>query len=121
MPRHDQPITVALLGTPAVSAATLYGFYDALNSTRRDWQMLHGGPDTPSPFRPLVVSADGRPFDGGNGVRITPDASFEEALTRLLDAGASGLAVVDAGRLVGVVTERDLLRHAAERLGLATR
>jgi transcriptional regulator GlxA family with amidase domain len=78
MPRHDQPITVALLGTPAVSAATLYGFFDALNSTRRDWQMLHGGPDTPSPFRPLVVSADGRPFDGGNGVRITPDASFAD-------------------------------------------
>ena len=74
----DRPITVALLGTPAVSAATLYGFYDSLHSTRRDWQMLHGGPDTPSPFRPLVVSADGRPFEGGNGVRITPDASFAE-------------------------------------------
>ncbi len=61
-----------------MSAATLYGFYDALNSTRRDWQMLHGGPDTPSPFRPLAVSADGQPFEGGNGVRITPDASFAD-------------------------------------------
>lgn len=73
-----RPITVALLATPAVSAATLYGFYDTLHSTRRDWHMLHGGPDTPSPFRPLVVSADGRPFEGGNGVRITPDASFAD-------------------------------------------
>jgi transcriptional regulator GlxA family with amidase domain len=73
-----RPITVALLATPAVSAATLYGFYDTLHSTRRDWQMLHGGPDTPSPFRPLVVSADGQPFEGGNGVRITPDASFAD-------------------------------------------
>lgn len=73
-----RPITVALLATPAVSAATLYGFYDTLHSTRRDWHMLHGGPDTPSPFRPLVVSADGQPFEGGNGVRITPDASFAE-------------------------------------------
>lgn len=76
-----RPITVALLGTPAVSAATLYGFYDTLHGTRRDWQMLHGGPDTPSPFRPLVVSADGRPFEGGNGVRITPDTSFAECST----------------------------------------
>ncbi|MGY4828253.1 GlxA family transcriptional regulator [Sphaerotilaceae bacterium SBD11-9] len=76
--RHAPPITVALLGTSAVSAATLYGFYDALSSTRRDWQMLHGGPDTPSPFRALVVSADGQPFEGGNGVRITPDAGFAE-------------------------------------------
>lgn len=78
MSLHSRPITVALLGTPAASAATLYGFYDALHSTRRDWQMLHGGPDTPSPFHPLVVSADGLPFEAGNGVRVTPDASFAE-------------------------------------------
>jgi transcriptional regulator GlxA family with amidase domain len=78
MPTSERPITVALLGTPAVGAATLYGFVDALASTRRDWQMLHGGPPTPSPFRPLVVSADGRPFAGGNGVPITPDASFAD-------------------------------------------
>jgi transcriptional regulator GlxA family with amidase domain len=77
-PRPAAPITVALLGTPAVSAATLYGFVDALSSTRRDWQMLHGGPDTPSPFRPLVVSHDGAPFEAGNGVRVTPDASFAD-------------------------------------------
>jgi transcriptional regulator GlxA family with amidase domain len=78
MNQRTGPITVALLGTPAASAATLYGFYDALSGTRRDWQMLHGGPDTPSPFKVLVVSADGRPFEGGNGVRITPDASFAD-------------------------------------------
>lgn len=73
-----RPITVALLGTPDASAATLFGFYDALLSTRRDWQMLHGGPPTDSPFRPLVVSRDGQPFAAGNGVRITPDASFAD-------------------------------------------
>ncbi|HSW25121.1 MAG TPA: helix-turn-helix domain-containing protein [Burkholderiaceae bacterium] len=78
MPDRTSTITVALLGTQAVSASTLYGFLDALASTRRDWQMLHGGPDTPSPFKPLIVSADGRPFEAGNGVRITPDASFAD-------------------------------------------
>lgn len=78
MTRPDDAITVALLATPAVSSATLYGFLDALASTRRDWQMLHGGPETPSPLRPLVVSTDGRPLAGGNGVRITPDASFAD-------------------------------------------
>jgi transcriptional regulator GlxA family with amidase domain len=77
MAADSRPITVALLGTPAVSAATLYGFYDALASTRRDWQMLHKGPPTESPFRPLVVSRDGAPFSAGNGVCITPDASFD--------------------------------------------
>lgn len=77
MAAESHPITVALLGTPAVSAATLYGFYDALASTRRDWQMLHRGPPTASPFRPLVVSRDGAPFHASNGVTITPDASFD--------------------------------------------
>ena len=74
----EKPITVALLGTPAVTAATLYGFYDALAGTRRDWQMLHGDAAKESPFRPLVVSRDGLPFEAGNGVRITPDASFAD-------------------------------------------
>lgn len=72
------PITVALMGVPDASAATLYGFYDALASVRRDWTMLHGGAPQDSPFRPLVVSADGQPFDGANGVRITPTASFAQ-------------------------------------------
>lgn len=74
----DRRIIVALLGTPEVGAATLYGFYDVLAGARRDWQMLHGGAPVESPFRPLVVSADGQPFLAGNGVRITPDASFAE-------------------------------------------
>jgi transcriptional regulator GlxA family with amidase domain len=72
------PITVALLGTPEVSAATLYGFYDLLAGTRRDWQLLHGGGPVESPFRPLVVSSDGQPFNAGNGVRIVPDASLAD-------------------------------------------
>lgn len=40
--------------------------------------MLHGNRNVPSPFRPLVVSRDGLPFEAGNGVRITPDASFAD-------------------------------------------
>ncbi len=76
--RSGRPITVALLATPDVSAATLYGFHDALASTRRDWQMLHGGAPAESPFRPLVVSRDGRPLRAGNGVLVTPDASLAE-------------------------------------------
>lgn len=76
MPRASEPITVALLALPETAAATLYGFYDALASVRRDWTMLHGGPPTDSPFRPLVVSQDGQPFTTANGVRITPHSDF---------------------------------------------
>lgn len=73
-----QPITVALLGMPDTSVATLYGFYDALLSTRRDWSMLHGNAAVESPFAPLVVSRDGQPFQAANGVCVTPAASFAE-------------------------------------------
>lgn len=76
MPRASEPITVALLAVPETTAATLYGFYDALASARRDWTLLHGGPPADSPFRPLVVTADGQPFDAANGVRITPQCSY---------------------------------------------
>src|SRR5690606_13042291 len=71
-------VVVALLGVPDTSAATLYGYYDALASTCRDWQMVHGG-SAESPFRPVVVSRDGLPFTAANGIRITPDASLADA------------------------------------------
>ena len=76
MAQGSEPIRVALLAMPETTAATLYGFYDALSSVRRDWTMLHGGPMVESPFRPVVVSRDGQPFDGANGVRITPQADY---------------------------------------------
>ncbi|HSV80699.1 MAG TPA: helix-turn-helix domain-containing protein [Ramlibacter sp.] len=78
MSRVREPVTVALLALPETTAATLYGFHDALASVRRDWTLLHGGPVRESPFRPLVVSEDGQPFIGANGVRITPQAGFTD-------------------------------------------
>jgi len=70
------PITVALLALPGVSAATLYGFHDALAGAGRDWQLLHGEAVGPPLFRSLVASPDGLPLAGANGVRLTPDVSF---------------------------------------------
>ncbi|MBL0418974.1 helix-turn-helix domain-containing protein [Ramlibacter sp. AW1] len=72
------PITVALLTLPESSASTVFGFYDALASVRRDWTLLHGGPLQPSPFLPVLVSPDGLPLVTGNGVRITPQASLAQ-------------------------------------------
>ena len=70
------PITVALLALPGVSAATLYGFHDALAGAGRDWQMLHGQAVGPPLFRSLVASPDGLPLVGANGVHLVPDVSF---------------------------------------------
>lgn len=72
----DQPITVALLAAPKVTAATLYGFHDLFAGVHRDWSMVHGG-HAESPFRSMIVSRDGQPLEGANGVRIVPQASFE--------------------------------------------
>jgi CBS domain-containing protein len=48
-----------------------------------------------------------------NPTTIAPQASVAEAVRSMLDARVSGLPVVDeAGRLVGVITEGDLLARA---------
>ena len=73
----NRPITVALLAMPAVTAATLYGFHDCFCGVNRDWSVLHGG-HAESPFRSMVVSRDGQPLEGANGVRIAPEASFDD-------------------------------------------
>lgn len=78
MNARTEPVIVALLATPAVTAATLYGFHDALCGVRRDWAMLHGGGVVESPFRPCIVSRDGGPVIGANGVRIAADAALAD-------------------------------------------
>jgi CBS domain-containing protein len=42
-------------------------------------------------------------------VTVAPDATLNEALTKMRAAGGDPLLIVDAGRLVGIVTERDVL------------
>lgn len=49
-------------------------------------------------------------------VTIGPDASLKEAARRMLEAGVSGLPVVDAdGRLIGIITEADFVSAEADR------
>ena len=72
------PITVALLATPDSTASTLFGFFDCLAGTRRDWSFLHGEAEATSPFRPLLVSRQRETFSAANGVRITPDVALAD-------------------------------------------
>ena len=70
------PVTVALLAVPGCSsAATLYGLYDALAGTRRDWQRLHGCGGAESPLRPLIVTRDGGATVLANGLPVLPGAA----------------------------------------------
>lgn len=73
------PLTVALLALPDSTASTLFGLYDLLQGTRRDWQLLVHQREVASPFRPLIVSRDGLPLQGANDVLIQPQTSLEDA------------------------------------------
>ena len=49
-------------------------------------------------------------------VTTAPDASLAQAAAIMLDGRFGGLPVLEKGRLVGMLTERDVLRALAERL-----
>jgi CBS domain-containing protein len=50
-----------------------------------------------------------------SGVAVTPDATIKTAAGVMEHAGVGALAIVDDGRLIGIVTDRDLVRRALAR------
>lgn len=46
-----------------------------------------------------------------SGVAVAPDCTLQEAAKTMAAAGVGSLAVVDDGRLAGIVTDRDLVRR----------
>lgn len=47
-------------------------------------------------------------------ISVEPTATVQDAIARMLDAQIGSVAVCDADRLVGIFTERDVLRLAGE-------
>lgn len=47
-------------------------------------------------------------------VTLAPTATVQEAIARMLEEGIGSVAVCDGPRLVGIFTERDVLRIAGE-------
>ena len=47
-------------------------------------------------------------------VSVGPDATVQEAIARMLEAQAGSVTVCEGERLVGIFTERDVLRLAGE-------
>jgi CBS domain-containing protein len=47
-------------------------------------------------------------------VSVTPDETVQVAIARMLEENVGSVAVCNEGRLVGIFTERDLLRLAGE-------
>jgi CBS domain-containing protein len=51
-------------------------------------------------------------------VRVAPDESVQAAVGRMVEDNVGAVAVCDGSRLVGIFTERDVLRLAGERARL---
>lgn len=51
-------------------------------------------------------------------VEVSPDVDLRAAIERMLDEGVGSVAVSDQSRLVGILTERDVLRLVADRATL---
>lgn len=51
-------------------------------------------------------------------VRVAPDESVQAAIGRMVGENVGAVAVCDGSRLVGIFTERDVLRLAGERARL---
>lgn len=48
-------------------------------------------------------------------VSVEPDATVREAIARMMEEGIGSVAVCEGTRLVGIFTERDVLRLAADQ------
>lgn len=51
---------------------------------------------------------------GGRAEVCGPETTLRDAADAMFDAGVGSIAVIDGPRLVGILTERDFLRAAAE-------
>jgi CBS domain-containing protein len=51
---------------------------------------------------------------GGTATVIGPEATIDDAAEALIHDGVGSLAVVEGRRLVGIITERDIVRAVAE-------
>jgi CBS domain-containing protein len=51
-------------------------------------------------------------------VSVAPDETVQSAIARMVEASVGSVAVCEGSRLVGIFTERDVLRLAGEEAGL---
>lgn len=70
-------LQVALLALPEVTAGMVYSMYDLFVSAGRDWDFIVSGTPGSGLIDARIVSADGEPFHGANGLRVEPQDTLE--------------------------------------------
>ena len=75
---ENRPLLTAVIGTPEAGGAGTFAVLDMLSSVGRDWQMLHGQPAKPPRFLPKLLTLDGLPFRGPNGIMFEPHGAVAD-------------------------------------------
>lgn len=73
-----EPLTIAILAAPETTASSVFAVYDMFSSVGRDWHLLTGGTPGPARARPTIMAERADAFTAANGVRITPDVTFDD-------------------------------------------
>jgi transcriptional regulator GlxA family with amidase domain len=73
------PVSIQIVTTSQASASSLFGLYDTLTAAGRDWEALVTGEPATPVFDVKLVGPSLEPFPCGNGLRLVPDVSFDQA------------------------------------------
>ncbi len=78
MSHAEDPVDVAILAFPEVTASTLYAMHDLFSAAGRDWRFITTGVPGEQRMRPRVVSAGPLDVVTANGARIRADCRIED-------------------------------------------
>jgi transcriptional regulator GlxA family with amidase domain len=78
MDSGQKPIETVIVSLPEMTATGMIMMVDVLSSVGRDWELLHGRTPLPPAFSPMMLSLDGEPFLGPNGVIVTPHGALSD-------------------------------------------
>ena len=73
----SDPLNVAILAVPEVTASALYGMFDLFSSPGRDFQFITKGIAGEQRMRPYVVARTNEGFHAANGIWVVPEFSIE--------------------------------------------
>jgi len=79
MANVPEPLKVAIVAVPEVTASTLYGMFDLFSSPGRDYQFITTGTPGDQRMKPFIVARERESFTAANGIRVMPDHSFTTA------------------------------------------
>jgi len=74
-----EPLKVAIVAVPEVTASTLFGMFDLFSSPGRDFQFITRGIAGEQRMRPYIVARGEESFAAANGIPVVPHCSFANA------------------------------------------